>query len=178
MKDLKEYVIPVAKLSDGVHTCDFEIDWQFFSHFEESPLEQGRFTAHVDFVKHPDHWLAVFKIAGHMDTACDRCLAQISLPVNGEFSVVVKYEEERSLEVVDDSDVIYVPRDTHNWEVAQLLYEFVLLSLPVQKVYDCEAEELPPCDQEALSKLEDEDQDIESDSDSIWDALKDIELNN
>ena len=176
MKDLKEYAIPVGKLREGMHTFRFEVDWQFFSQFEDSPLDQGRFEVHVDFDKHADHWLVQFKVTGLVDTACDRCLAQISLPVEGAFAVVVKYEDDRAPEIDDESDVIYVTADMNDWEVAQLLYEFILLSIPVQKVYDCENEQPQPCDQDALSKLEEGEQQESADPNSIWDALKDIEL--
>jgi hypothetical protein len=66
------------------------------------------------------------------------------------------------------------------WNVAQLIYEFVLLSIPPRKVYDCEAEETRPCDMKALELLEAQEA-SESDDQTenpFKEALKNIDLKN
>ena len=175
MKDLKEYVIPVGRLGLGVHQFAFEADWSFFQHFENSPVDQGRFDVQVALDKDHDHWLATFEVKGMTDTACDRCLAPISLPISGSYVLIVKFEDEEQQET-EDSDVVYVARDTHTWNVAQYIYEFILLSIPVQKTYDCEEENPPPCDFDALDRLEDFEEESEMKSNDFSEALRNIEL--
>lgn len=177
--DLKEYVIPVAGLKIGEHSFDFDVDWVFFQQFENSPVEQGRFEVRVDLDKQHDHWIVKFLVDGFMDTECDRCMAPISLPVNGEHMLIVRYQDERR-EEEDDSDVIYVSREMHKWNVAQFLYEFILLSIPNRKVYDCEVEEPRPCDMKALELLETQEstQEEEEVQNPFKEALKNIDLKN
>jgi len=178
--DLKEYVIPVAGFSLGRHSIEFSVDWVFFQQFENSPVEQGRFDITIDLDKQHDHWYVQFDVNGVMDTECDRCTAPISLPVEGAYDVIVRYQDDQTEEVVNDSEVIYVPREIHRWPIAQLIYEFVLLSIPAKKVFDCESEEPRPCDMEALKLLEEQESGEEQSSDEnpFKEAFKNIELKN
>lgn len=172
MDALREYVIPVGSLKNGQHTFQYEVDWQFFSHFVDSPVQQGRFDVEVTIDKQPDHWLVHFDIDGALDTDCDRCLAPISLPVQGGYDLIVKYSESGES---DDADLVYVSPDVYQWKIAQLIYEFILLSIPVKHIYACEDENPRPCDDQALTKLQREES--QASTTSLGDALKRIELN-
>ena len=41
--------------------------------------------------------------------------------------------------------------------MAKYIYEYIVLSLPLIKVYDCENDDPLPCDEELLERLEVED---------------------
>lgn len=175
METLREYAIAVSGLKDGQHVFHYEIDWRFFAHFDESQIQQGRFDVDVQIDKQPDHWLVTFDITGAMDTDCDRCMAPISLPVEGRHHIIVQYHEEDTTEMDEtDSDLIYVPRDIHSWNVAELIYEFVQLSIPVKRVYACREDERPPCDEDALQRLSEES--TPGSASPLKEALKQIEL--
>ena len=169
MEALSEFSIPVYGLKLGAHHFRYSVDWQFFSNFEGSPLEQGRFDLDVLFTKETDHWLLAVTVSGHVDTDCDRCMAPISLPVSGQHVLFVKFEDEE--EDNRDPDVIYLTRDIHNWNIAQYLYEFILLSVPSRKVYDCENEKEVPCDQSVLDRLETREEES-PEGHPAWDILK------
>jgi uncharacterized protein len=175
METLREYEIAVSGLKDGQHEFHYEIDWRFFAHFEESQVKQGRFDVDVLLDKQPDHWLVTFDISGAMDTECDRCMAPIGLPVSGRHHLIVQYHGSDTVVMDDnDSDLIYVPQDIHTWSIAELIHEFVQLSIPVQRVYACREEASPPCDDEALQRLSDEA--TPGSANPLKDALKYIEL--
>ena len=177
MEALREFTIPVHGLGLGGHEFQHVVDWQFFQHFENSPVQQGRFEISVIFFKETDHWILTVEVSGVADTECDRCLAPISLPVSGRHVLVVKFGDERPADE-DDPDVIYVPRETHHWNIAQYIFEFILLSIPVKKVYDCEDESVPPCDKEMLSRLEQEELEEKEEGNPVWDVLKGKNWNN
>ena len=177
MKTLTDYVIPLSGLSFGLHRFDFKADWKFFDQIEESAIEQGSFDVNVDVDKQHDHMIATFTIQGSLDTNCDRCTAPIALPINGEQTLIVKFEEDEARES-DDPDVIYLQSETHRWNVANLIYEFILLSIPVAHTFDCESEQLPPCDKDALKHLNEEEEEAEPEGNPFRDALKDFELKN
>ena len=171
MDALKQYAIPVRSLGIGVHEFNYEIDWSFFGNFEASPVKQGRFEVSFMVDKQHDHLLVAVHVQGLLDTECDRCLAPIALPVRGEFALIVKYDDERIQEAHEE--VVYLSRDLPSWNVAQLIYEFVLLSIPASRTYDCRSTTPPPCDDEALQKLEQ--QDVSDNDNPVWDVLKQIE---
>ncbi len=147
------YVIPVTTLRNGQNELDFKVDWRFFKHFEESPIQQGRFDVALLFDKYTDHWHLHFEVRGVMDTECDRCLALISLPLSGSYELFVKFDvEEKDRE--RSAEVVYVSRETTHFDIAQFIYEFIVLSIPVTRTYDCQSEASPPCDNEMLARLD------------------------
>jgi len=172
MEALAAYVIPVTTLRNGRNELDFKVDWRFFRHFEDSPVEQGRFDVAVMFDKYLDHWHLFFQVQGAMDTECDRCLAPIALPVSGNFELYVYFETERR-DDGESAEVIFVDRETTQFDIAQLLYEYIVLSVPVARRYECENTPYPPCDMEMLARLSQQ-EDVEQEN-VQWDVLKKIQ---
>lgn len=177
MDSLRPYILPLKGLGDGNHQFDFEIDAEFFSAFEESPVEDAKVSLQVELDKRPSLLVLNFSFSGWVGTTCDRCLVPINLPVQGENQLLVKYGE--AGKEPDSEDVVYIPLETSNWSIAQFAYEYVLLALPIIKVFDCQAEEEPPCDQEMLDRLDGppSDEAEENTINPLWDALKDWDSN-
>jgi DUF177 domain-containing protein len=174
MKALKQYEIPISGLKVGVHEFDFVVDWRFFKHFEESQVKQGHFDVKVLLDKQTDHWVVKFYIQGNLDTECDRCLAPISLPIGGLNTVIVKYDKD-DMQPGESEDIMYVSRELHTWNIARLICEFILLCVPIKRVYDCENEDVRPCDIEMLKRLTREV--VTSEDHTVWNPLKQIDLN-
>lgn len=173
MEALAAYVIPVSTLRSGHNELDFKVDWRFFQHFEGSPVQQGSFDIRVLFDKFPDLWHLQFGIHGEMDTECDRCLVPISLPVTGEYEIYVKFDEGQK-DAEPDADIIYVSRESTQFDISQFIYEFIVLSMPVAKTYDCQSEQNPPCDKDMLARLRQ--QETESSVNPLSEILKNIQI--
>ncbi len=174
MSVLKAYTIPLLGLKVGIHEYDFEVDSNFFAALEDSPIQEGNFKVKLYLDKRPDEMLVlIFSFQGKISTDCDRCLAEIQLPVEGEEQLVVKYADEPR----EEAEVIYLAKEAAELNVARFIYEYIVLSTPIIKVYDCQEEDPIPCDEEMLDKLDaineaPEQADDESEGGSIWDALK------
>jgi uncharacterized metal-binding protein YceD (DUF177 family) len=174
MHPLVEYQIPVKGLKSGSHRFVLKAGEVFFEHFQNSIIESGNFNVALDVERHPDWMKFDFHFSGYMDTECDRCLAAIKLPVERDHTLIVKMGEENADE---DIDVIFIPEETTNFDISQLVYELLVLSVPLVKVYDCQSETDPPCNFQLLQKLEGN-AGKEGDnpfSDPTWDILKDIQ---
>ena len=172
METLNQFTIPLEGLTDGMHQFDFQIDKGFFKHFEQSPIQDGNFDLKLFFDKRPDLLVFTFDFKGSFSTNCDRCLEAIQLPLNGDHQLIVKYAETPN----DQAEVIFIERGTQELNVAKYAYEFICLTIPMTKVYDCEADEHPPCNLEILDQLYsiDEVEEKEETKTSVWDALKDL----
>ncbi len=166
------YSIPIQGLKTGIHRFNFEIDPAFFRHFEESPVQDGAIAFEVELDKRPDMMIFDFVLRGYVKTDCDRCTAPISLPLEDERQLIVKYGE---AEVEDEDEVVFISRDASEFNVAKYLYEFTVLALPITNTYDCQSETNPPCNFEVLKYLGNEN-DAQK-TDSVWDALKGINEN-
>jgi len=175
MKSLNQFSIPVQGLKKGMHQFDFQVDKSFFKFFENSQIEDGNFDVRLYFDKRPDMYVMTFSFEGSMKTACDRCLVDISLPLKGDNQLMVKFADKPS----EDADIIYIEQGLNELNVAKYVYEFITLAIPILKVYDCENEENPVCNEEMLGYLNgNQDTEEEKPSNPIWDSLKDLGKNN
>lgn len=174
MDALKSFSLPIKGLGDGIHRFDFEIDREFFSNFEASLVKDGNVHVVLVFDKRPNMFVLDFEIEGTVSTTCDRCLAGIQLPITASNRLFVKFSEDKEDENVD---VIYISMEDHELKIAQEVYEYISLAIPITKVFDCESLETPPCDFEMLEKLH-ENQLMTDAPNPIWDALKDLDLKN
>ncbi|HQU61037.1 MAG TPA: DUF177 domain-containing protein, partial [Saprospiraceae bacterium] len=184
MDPLIQYSIPVKGLRNGIHQFDFQIDRSFFDNFENSPISDGDIRLHLEFDKRPDMFVLQFDFEGTVRAECDRCLAEINLPISDSQMLLVKFSLE---EEVDEAEMVYISPETIKLNVAQYIYEFICLSMPMIKVYDCESEAVRPCDddmlrylsnsqeqeQEAPAEAEEEEQESKEEKPNpIWDELK------
>jgi uncharacterized metal-binding protein YceD (DUF177 family) len=171
-KDLKYFSIPLKGLKNGSHHFQFDVRSDFFKHFENEVVNSGSFLINFELFKEDNVSTMLFEVSGKIDATCDRCTADIELPVHGEYSMLLKYGE-----VINSTDeVIYIDPETSLFSVADIIYECIILSIPIMKIYDCEDEEIIPCNEEVLIKLEQEENDDEASS-SLWESLKDLDLN-
>ncbi len=175
MDALSPFLLPIGGLKNGFHQFDFQIDKSFFDRFEASMIQDGDFDMTLFMDKRTDMLDLKFVFKGTAKTDCDRCLAPIRLPLQGENRLIVKFGEEQPEEM---AEVFYLPVGETEFSVAPFVYEFLSLALPMIKRYNCEKENPRPCDMGLLKKLSavsseattpDEDSD-----DSPWDVLKNL----
>lgn len=175
MKELAHFSLPYKGMKDGMHHFNFEVDSTFFRHFEGSPITEGHFEVRLDIEKKSDHAEMFFSVKGKAGSICDRCLADIALPIDSSYELLLKYDENER----DEEEIIYVSRDISILNVAQYVYEFICLSLPIMKVYACEEEKDPPCNFELLDKLDQQQsEDVSNDGNPFWDSLKNLNIDN
>ncbi|MBP7184203.1 MAG: DUF177 domain-containing protein [Saprospiraceae bacterium] len=181
MNPLKEFVLPVSGLSFGVHEYQFKINSNFFKLIEGATLIDGVFDVKLFFDKRPDLFILDFEIEGFLDTDCDRCLASIELPISESFQLIVKLTNE--IEEIDDDegDIIFLSPAVDEFDVSIYIYEYIMLSIPILKKYDCELTVPRPCNMEVLNKY-DQLSNAETDSveeepkrNKLWDVLKDFD---
>lgn len=172
MDGLVSFSLPIQGLRDGVHEFHFDIDREFFQSFEGAPISEGKLELTLTLEKRPSIMVLEFDFSGVVQTECDRCLAGINLPIEGIQRLVIKYSEEEQME---DAEVIYIHPEAQELQVARFAYEYIILAIPMIRVYDCEDEHPRPCNMEMLSLLEDQgvSESEEEDTDNpIWQELK------
>ncbi|MFN0014325.1 MAG: YceD family protein [Saprospiraceae bacterium] len=161
------YSIPVQGLKLGIHRYEYTLDSGFFSHFENSPIEEGEVKVVVELDKRPSMLLLDFVFDGYSHAECDRCTASIRLPIRDERPLVIKYGE---AEGEDDADeVVFISREASALQIAPYLYEFSILALPITNTYNCQDDQNPPCNFDVLKLLEKNTE--TSKPDPVWDAL-------
>ena len=150
MAILKEYTLPIHGLKNGIHRYKYHVDSDFFAHFEGSPIQNAHFDLSVELDKHDSFFELLFDFEGFTHTECDRCTANIKLPFGGSEKLIVKRTQE---DIEEDIDIVVMSPDAHEFNIAQYVYEFICLSMPFNKTYDCESEDPKPCDTKILTLL-------------------------
>lgn len=168
------YKINLKSLKDGEHKFEYFLDTTFFQAIEDTFILDGEVDAEVTLVKRGDLHQVNILVDGYVSLTCDRCLAPLEEDVYSERDMIVKL----GAEYIEESDeVLILPEKEGVFDLSWLLYEDVVLSLPMQRMH-----EEGGCNQEMLSHLTNESSSdavpqagVERDEDGIdlrWSALK------
>ncbi|GAO44603.1 YceD family protein [Flavihumibacter petaseus] len=156
MSSRREYDIAFVGLKPGIHEFTYSITDRFFEPYNEQDFHNVSATVKLTLDKKNGFMLLKFEIGGRVEVLCDRC-GSPNLPWDlwDEFNIVVKLVEnpEEMNGQEDDPDVYYLSRGESHLHVADWIYEFVVLSIPMQKMCAEEMIGQPYCNQEALELL-------------------------
>lgn len=128
---LKQYDVEFVKLNEGTHQFDFEVDNTFFKAFESSLTAQN-LNVKLHFTKATNMFTLLFEVQGIVNVECDRCLKDIHLPIRNKQSLMVKVTEFAPEE--EEDDLVYILPSEYKLNIAQHLFDFILLSIPIKKV--------------------------------------------
>src|SRR5437763_4173687 len=132
MNPLDRFKIEFGSLGSGEHEFQFEIDDKFFEQFENSPVEHGALDVLVTVNKDEPMLLIDFTIDGTITLLCDRCADDLELEVSSFNELIVKFGEDAGEE---SEDVIVLSPKEHSLNVAQYLYEYISLMIPLRNVH-------------------------------------------
>lgn len=173
MKGLREFEIPYLGLKVGVHNFQYEIDQKFFDHFEESLIHDCSVNVKLEFERKETFFILRFFIDGNVKVECDRCLVPFDKSIFGDFTSFVKFSEEADA-LQDEDEVMFIPREQTIIDVSQLVYEYINLCLPMQKLGCKNPGEEEICNKEVLKYLQSENPTDEKGEDPRWAALKNL----
>lgn len=151
----REFEIAFVGLKTGIHNYEYRVDDKFFANYGSQDFLHCNAVIKLELDKKSSFMLLKFDIDGTADVNCDRCGNPLPLRLWEEFKVMVKLVDnpEEMNEQEEDPDVYYISRGESHLHLADWIYEFINLSIPMQKM--CPPEELggPQCNKEVLAKL-------------------------
>lgn len=153
MSHLTDFSIPFKGLKQGKHELEFEITDRFFADFEESEITKGKLVANVILEKTSTFLKLDVHIVGEVEVACDRCLELFNAKVDTNGTLYVRFSERETNESEDDDMIFLLPSETE-FEIKQPLYDWICLSLPVQRVHPNGKKGKPTCNPEMLKRLQ------------------------
>ena len=170
MQVLKDFDLSFFGLKTGKHRFEYEVDKQFFEHFEFDEYLDASFKVDLDFVKKATLLELHFEASGIGTLMCDLSNEQFEQPLSAELDLIVKFGEEYN---DDNEEVLILPHGEHQMNVAQYIYEMLVLALPNKKIHPgvtdgtLNSEVL-----ERLKALEPNQEKENNDTDPRWDELK------
>jgi uncharacterized metal-binding protein YceD (DUF177 family) len=171
MGALSEYNIEIFRLSDKVHTFDYEINDSFFLSFEGSYLSKGNLKATVTLNKSDRYIRSNIIIHGEVELTCDRSLEPYLHSVDVNEEIIFNYGDEYK-EVSEN--ILIIPRDTQRLNFAQYIYELIGLMVPMKKLHPKYQNEEHSEGQKLVYTSENKISEDEEPTDPRWNALKNI----
>ena len=155
MEDRRLYTILFRGLSLGSHVFDWTIDGRFFQLYEMSEISDACIQVQLTVVKHTHFLELEFTMNGWSEVICDRCLDPLKLDITSEARMYVGFDDHAGEDRSDDDfDMIILSHDDDRLDVAQYLYEYVHLSLPIRRIHPDDANGQSTCNADMIRKLE------------------------
>lgn len=154
--------IRFSGLKPGNYTYAFTLTDEFFEEHKNDEIEGGNVIIDVKMERLERMIMLHFSLKGEVRTLCDRCLGELTLPIEGEESLCIRFSDS---ETCDDEDVVVLPENAFEIDLTQWLYEYVAVRIPMQHIHpdgECNPE---------VTRFITDDEKREDDIDPRWEAL-------
>ena len=176
MNNRREFEIAFVGLRPGVHEFEYKIEDKFFVPFGEQDFTNLQANVKLTLDKQNGFLKLKFDVDGVVDVDCDRCGNGLKKQLWDEFNIIVKMvdEPEKANSEEEDSDIYYISKTESHLKIADWIYEFINLSVPMQK--NCGEEKMggSECNNEVLMMLKKMEDEVVKESNPMWKGLDNI----
>lgn len=179
----REFEIAWQGLKAGIHTFKYEVDDQVLKNlgYQHDDFENLKVGVELKFEKENSFFLLQFEIQGSADVVCDRCGDVFPLKLWDEYKLLVKLTdaEQKAMEPAEEeeADVVFIPRSETVIDVSEWIYEFIMLSFPIQRIHPDKADGTSGCNPEALNLLKKMSEPTEDRKQNLWKGLEQLKNN-
>ncbi len=168
----KTYIVPFVGLKEGKHQFDYVINNEFFETYKYDEILGAAIDVRLDFVKKSTLLELNFSAAGEIEVICDVTSEQYQEPIDTSLSLVVKFGNEFN---DDNEEILIIPHSEFQLDVAQFIFEMIVLAVPVKKVHPgIEDGTLQSDILDKLEELKPKETTNNKDTDPRWSKLKDL----
>lgn len=167
----KEYIIPFSGLKQGKHEFGYVIENKFFESFGYGEYNSAKIDLKVVLNQLGSMLELEFYAEGSINVNCDITNEPYDQPLSSRLDLVVKFGDMYNDE---DDEILIIPHGEHQVNIAQYIYEMLVLAVPQKRVHPGVADGtlISP----ALDKLKElqpkEPTRSKEENDPRWDALK------
>jgi uncharacterized metal-binding protein YceD (DUF177 family) len=177
MKQSKEFLIPFVGLKLGKHQFEYQINKSFFDIFDFDEYNDAAVVVQVVLEKKTTMLELVFKHKGTVNVPCDLTGENFDLPIKGKIKLVVQFGDAFNN---DNEELLVLPHGEYQIDVAQYIYEMIVLSVPQKRVHPgikdgtLQSEALEKLNELKIKKKEVDKEIKEESIDPRWDKLKQL----
>ncbi len=173
MNKFKEYDIPFVGLKEGKHQFQYQIDNKFFELYNFTEFNKAAVQVSITLEKKSTMLELQFKSKGTVNVDCDLSSEPFDLPIAGKIMLVVKFGDEYNDE---NEELLIIPHGEHQINVAQYIYEMIVLSVPPKRIHPGVKDGTLSSDilekLEELQPKEKDEKNNDEDIDPRWNTLK------
>jgi uncharacterized metal-binding protein YceD (DUF177 family) len=174
MSNRREFEIAFVGLKPGVHEFSYHIDDRFFEEYNEQDFRNPNADVKLLLEKSNGFMILRFEIGGRAEVNCDRCNNNLPIQLFDEFKVMIKMTDDPAVmnDQEEDPDVYYISRGESHIDVKDWIYEFINLSIPMQKTCEYENMDGPYCNPAAKEVLRNMRPEENHGTNPIWKGLE------
>ncbi len=187
--EASKFKIRLSGVSVGTHCHSFVCTKSFFESSEIFDIDDALINVDVTMDKMERSASFSFHFHGNIMAKCDRCLEDLTFPIDFHTRLVVNFISTTDSQC-DDESVWTLWEKAYDIDLYQYIYEAIVLELPSQFIHEDDEEGNSICSPEMLEMLskyavhiddveeendEEEENEIEE-MDPRWEKLKNIKL--
>ena len=167
----KEFSIPFHGLKLGKHEFGYQINSAFFESFGYQEFNDANVAVKAVLNKTANMMELELAASGTVNVNCDLTNEPFDQTLNSTLALVIKFGEVYNDE---DDELLILPHGEHQVNIAQYIYEMLVLGVPQKRVHPGVADgTLKSAVLEKLHELELKEKNIEQKTnDPRWDGLK------
>lgn len=131
MKELKDFDVSFIGLKEDEHKFEYQIDNKFFDVFQYDEYNEASLKVELVFVKKTTMLELEFSVSGSVNVPCDISGEPFDLEVEGDLSLIIKFGDEFN---DDNEEIIIIPHSEYKINVAQYVFEMIVLSVPIKRI--------------------------------------------
>lgn len=156
MKARRAYDINFTSLSMGSQQLDYSISTDFLQNYPEAYISDIKAFAVLSLNKMHQCLETSINIQGTVVCSCDICTEDVQIEFKTEEFVIFKFVDMQMTSIEDELNVIFVDKRNNIINISDTLYETIMLSLPIRKLHDMNADGTYTCNPEYLKYLNQE----------------------
>jgi uncharacterized metal-binding protein YceD (DUF177 family) len=171
----RQFEIAFVGLKPGIHEYRYDIDDKFFDAYGQQDFSSCASIVKLTLDKKTSFMLLKFEVGGKLELTCDRCSSNLPFDLWDEFNITVKMVDEPELmnNQEEDPDVYYIAKSESHLNLSDWIYEFIILSIPMQKACEFEKMDGPFCNPAVLDILKKmEPEEAKKSENPIWKGLE------
>ena len=176
MSHNREFEIAFVGLKPGLHAFEYRVEDKFFTIYGHQDFNNCHANIKLSLDKKNGFMQLKFDIDGTVDIQCDRCGNPLTKILWDEFNMVVKIVEDPEVMNAqeDDPDVFYISKGESHLLIADWIYEFINLCLPIQNMCNPDEYGGDQCNQAVLEQLKKMEEQINNGNNPLWKGLDQI----
>lgn len=166
-------------LKQGKHHFEYQLNNAFFEIFDYNEFENSNIKVNVVLEKKSSMLELVFQHQGTVNVPCDLTSEEFDLPIKGKMKLIVRFGEEFNN---DNEELLILPFGEFEIDVAQYMYEMIVLSIPLRRVHpgvkdgSLKTEALDKLNELKVKEPKQEEKEVQKEEniDPRWDKLKQL----
>ena len=167
-----QFDIRFGTLAFGQHQMEVEINHLFFEKHKNEDVKNSDIQVNITVERKETMVSLTFDIRGYVTSICDICLENLTIPVSKKERLILKTTG--TAKESDNENIVFVGEKAYFYNIEQLMYEYIVTSIPIRKVHQETGE--GNCNPDMLKWIEEVKNNSCQYEDERWEMLKKVKF--